>query len=113
MTQRPKANPASARPRRISSALSLADLLRGYLDKNRTTAAKLCRKADILPSIVSKVLSGRQRYLDAQTVDKLAKATGIDLSRLYRAMRNSKSASVDKSTIERCIDRAKSKNHNI
>lgn len=103
----------SAKPRTMSARLSLSDFIKKHLERNRMRVSALCRKSGVLPSVFSKVLSGRQNYVSTETVLKLAKAMKVEESVLYRAMRNSKSANVDKSEIETCVDRSKSLHHNI
>ena len=104
--------PTAKQKRIIGSRVSLPELIQRYLLRNRTTAAKLSRKAGINKSIISKVISGQQRLLMPEVVEKLSSAMSIHWSVVYAAIRKSKSESVDKSGIETCIDRSKSLDHN-
>lgn len=107
----PKKTPKSKRI--IGSKVSLSEMVRRHLLRERTTAVKLAAKAGLNKSILSKILSGKQGTLMPDSVEKLANAMGVHWSKLYSAIRVTKSGIVDKSEIETCIDRSKSLSHNI
>lgn len=88
-TSQPNVSP-TPKKRRMSSSLSLADLLASRLRKLRLSAQELSRKSAIPPSTISKVLSGKRRSLEHENVLKLAQALGVEWPSLYRAMRNGK-----------------------
>ena len=85
--------------RRIGPPRSLGDLIGRHLAKKRTTAAALARKAGIDKSLLSKVLSGKQRTMDHENIILLAKAMEIDWSKFYTAQRASKMVPALKSEI--------------
>lgn len=86
--------PASLR--RIGPPRSLGELIERHITRNRTTAAALARKAGVNKSLLSKVISRKQRTMDHENILLMAKAMGIEWSRFYDAQRASKSDSVSK-----------------
>lgn len=84
-------NVSQPRPARvIASKLSLAAFVEYRIRKLRTTAQALSRKADVNPSVISKILNGVQSTMDDSNTEKLAKAMGVDWTELRRAMRNTR-----------------------
>lgn len=91
----------------IGTTLSLDTLVSRWIARSRTTPISLARRAGINRSILSKILTGKQRWLMPDTAEKLANAMDIPVSKIYAAMRNKKSEIVEKPPIEKCLDRSK------
>jgi transcriptional regulator with XRE-family HTH domain len=95
MSQANNANGHQRAKRRIASRLSLAGLLQLWLDQNRTTAYALAHKAGINRSILSKILSGMQRFVSPETISRLAVATKYEEAKLWQSHRNTHSVVAD------------------
>ncbi len=82
---------------RIGPPRSLGELIARHIKRSRTSAAALARKAGVNKSLLSKVLSGKQRTMEHDNILSLAKAMRIDWSKFYDAQRASKPVPVDNS----------------
>ncbi len=74
----------------IASKLSLAELVAYRIRKLRTTAHALSRKAGLNPSVISKILSGKQGSLGNDGVERLTRAMGITYEQYHKARRNTR-----------------------